>query len=175
MFKRIKEDIVAAKKNDPAAPSKFIIFLTYPGVKALRRHRRANFFYRHKLHFIAYFIAARTRKKTGIEIHPAAKIGRRVFIDHGMGTVIGATAIIGDDCIIFHGVTLGSNTFENVDRHPKIGSNVIIYPNSTLVGPIKIGANSIVGANSLVLKDFGKNLVIGGAPAKILKENHTSR
>jgi serine O-acetyltransferase len=165
MLKCTKEDVFAAKKFDPAAPSCLMVFLTYPGVIALRRHRRA-----HKLWLKGYknwarWIASVTRKRTGIDIHPAAKIGHGVFIDHGMGLVIGETASVGDNCVLYHGVTLGANTFEKVDRHPKIGNNVIIYANATLIGPIHIGDHSIVGAGAVVLKDAKAHSRLIGVPA----------
>jgi serine O-acetyltransferase len=164
MFKCFK-DIKTAKKYDPSAPSCLMIYLTYPGVIALRRHRFAHFLYTHNLKNIARFISYKTRKKTGIDIHPAAKIGAGVFIDHGMGLVIGETAVVSDDCILYHGVTLGANTFEKVDRHPKLGKGVIVYANATIIGPITIGDHSIVGANAVVLKNAPAHSRLKGVPA----------
>lgn len=154
MFKRIKEDINAAINNDPAAPrSKFAIYFTYPGVIALRKYRKAHAYYKRGFKTIAAFISFKARKRTGIEIHPAAQIGRRVFIDHGMGIVIGETSIIGDDVVVYHGVTLGTNSKDKIDRHPRIGNRVTLYANATLIGRITIGDDSIIGANVILSKD----------------------
>lgn len=161
-----KEDILAVRRNDPAAPNDFMIARTYPGVIALRRHRRAHKWWNKGFKNIARYISYNTRKKTGIDIHPAAVIGKGVFIDHGMGVVIGETAKIGDYCIIFHQVTLGSNTFDKVDRHPKIGSNVIIYTGAKVIGPITIGDNSIISAGAVVVKSAPENSLLIGVPAK---------
>jgi serine O-acetyltransferase len=165
IFRCTVEDVRAAKKFDPAAPSCFMIYFTYPGVIALRRHRRAHKLYLKGYKNLARFIAYRTRKITGIDIHPAAKIGKSVFIDHGMGLVIGETAEVGDYTVLYHGVTLGANTFEKVDRHPKIGKHVIIYANATIIGPIKIGDHSIVAANAVVVKDAPNYSKLIGVPA----------
>ena len=126
MGKRLKEDIAAFRERDPAARSDAEIYFCYSGLKAIRSHRVANFFYRHNHKFIARAISQRARHKTGVEIHPAAKIGRRLVIDHGMGVVIGETAEIGDDCLIYHGVTLGGTGKETGKRHPTLGNNVVI-------------------------------------------------
>lgn len=165
MFKCSLEDVRAAKKFDPAAPSCLMIYLTYPGVIALRRHRFAHKLFIKGFKNLARYHAYRTRKKTGIDIHPGAKIGHGVFIDHGMGLVIGETAVIGDNCVLYHGVTLGANTFEKVDRHPKLGNHVIVYANATLIGPIHIGDHSIVAANAVVVKDAPPYSKLIGVPA----------
>jgi len=165
MFKCTRGDVGAAKKFDPAAPCKLMIFFTYPGVIALRRHRVAHKLYIKGFKNIARFISFGTRRKTGIDIHPAAQIGRCVFIDHGMGLVIGETAVVGDHCVLYHGVTLGANTFEKVDRHPKLGNGVIVYAGAKIIGPIHIGDHSIVGANSVVVKDAPANSKLKGVPA----------
>lgn len=168
MFKKFcREDCKKARMIDPAAPSLWVIYFTYPGVIALRRHRRAHKWWNRGFKNYARLISYKTRKKTGIDIHPAAKIGRRVFIDHGMGVVIGETAVVGDDCIIYQGVTLGANTFEKVDRHPKIGNNCILYTNAVILGNINIGANSIVAAQSVVTKSCPENSILKGVPAVI--------
>lgn len=164
-FKCTKEDVLAAKRYDPAAPCCLMIWLTYPGVKALRRHRRAHKHWLKGRKNIARFISYKTRKKTGIDIHPGATIGHGVFIDHGMGLVIGETAVIGDRCVLYHGVTLGGNTFEKIDRHPKLGNDVIVYARATIIGPVHIGDNSIVAASALVTKDAPKNSLLKGLPA----------
>jgi serine O-acetyltransferase len=165
LFKCTIEDVQAAKKYDPAAPSCLMIYLTYPGVIALRRHRRAHKLFNKGFKNIARLISYRTRKITGIDIHPAAKIGHGVFIDHGMGLVIGETAVVGDGCVLYHGVTLGANTFEKIDRHPKLGKNVIVYAGATLIGPIHIGDDSIVAAGAVVLKDAPPRSKLIGVPA----------
>jgi len=159
------EDVRAVKKFDPAASNCFMIYFTYPGVIALRRHRRAHKLWNKGFLNLARIISYRTRRITGIDIHPAAQIGHGVFIDHGMGTVIGETAVIGDNCVLYHGVTLGANTFEKVDRHPKLGNNVIVYANATLIGPIHIGDHSIVAAGAVVVKDAPPYSKLIGIPA----------
>lgn len=164
-FKCTVKDVNSAKKYDPAAPGCLMLFFTYPGVIALRRHRIAHFFWKKNLKTLARIISYRTRRKTGIDIHPGAQIGKGVFIDHGMGVVIGETAVVGDKCVIYHGVTLGANTFEKVDRHPKIGNDVIIYANATIIGPIHIGDNSIVAAHAVVVKDAPPHSKLLGIPA----------
>lgn len=165
MMKCTIEDVQAVKKFDPAAPSCVMIYLTYPGVIALRRHRRAHRLWVKGYKNLARWMSYRTRKITGIDIHPAAKIGHGVFIDHGMGTVIGETAVIGDHCVLYHGVTLGANTFEKVDRHPKLGNHVIVYANATLLGPIHIGDHSVVAAGAIVVKDAPPYSKLIGVPA----------
>jgi len=165
MMKCTIEDVQAVKKFDPAAPSCVMIYLTYPGVIALRRHRRAHRLWVKGYKNLARWMSYRTRKITGIDIHPAAKIGHGVFIDHGMGTVIGETAVIGDHCVLYHGVTLGANTFEKVDRHPKLGNHVIVYANATLLGPIHIGDHSVVAAGAVVVKDAPPYSKLIGVPA----------
>lgn len=165
MFKCTIEDVRAAKLYDPAAPSCLMIYFTYPGVIALRRHRRAHKLYNKGFKNLARWMSYRTRRITGIDIHPGAKIGKRVFIDHGMGIVIGETAVIGDDCVLYHGVTLGANTFEKVDRHPKLGNHVIVYADATIIGPVYIGDYSVVAAKALVLKDAPPYSKLKGIPA----------
>jgi len=165
IFKCTIEDVRTAKKFDPAAPSCLMIYLTYPGVIALRRHRREHKLYLKGFKNLARYLAFRTRKKTGIEIHPAAKIGRGVFIDHGMGIVIGETAEVGDYSILYHGVTLGANTFDKVDRHPKLGKHVIVYAGAKIIGPIHIGDHSVIAANAVVLKDAPPYSKLIGVPA----------
>src|SRR5690606_18342289 len=141
-------DIAAIKERDPAMRSTLQILLFYPGLRAVIRHRRAHWFYKHKMYFIAEFISKRTRKLTGIEIHPAAKIGRRLVIDHGMGVVIGETTEIGDNCTIYQGVTLGGTGKDTGKRHPTIGNNVLIGSGAKILGPFKVGDNSRIAANA---------------------------
>lgn len=158
-------DVRSAKKYDPAAPNCFMIYFTYPGVIALRRHRRAHKLWNKGFYNLARFISYRTRRITGIDIHPGAKIGKGVFIDHGMGLVIGETSVIGDYCVLYHGVTLGANTFDKVDRHPKLGKHVIVFAGAKIIGPIHIGDHSIIAANAVVVKDAPENSKLIGIPA----------
>lgn len=154
--------IRAYKKYDPAAKSLLEIALLYPGPKAIFFYRIAHFFYRLKLFFLARLISELARFLTGIEIHPGAKIGRRLVIDHGMGIVIGETAEIGDDCIIFHGVTLGGKDFKAQKRHPTLGDRVLVGAHSILLGPIQIGSDSQIGAGSIVTKDIPSHSMVTG-------------
>ena len=153
---------MAYKNYDPAAKSVLEIALLYPGPKALLLHRIAHFFYAFNLFFIARFFSEMARWITGIEIHPGAKLGKRLVIDHGMGIVIGETAEVGNDCIIFHGVTLGGIKFDPVKRHPTIGNHVLIGAGAKILGPIHIGNNVKISANALVKKDVSDNEVIVG-------------
>jgi serine O-acetyltransferase len=154
-------ELVNAYKNyDPAAKSSIEILLLYPGPRAIFFHRIGNFFYRLKLYFLARFVSEIARSSTGIEIHPGATIGRRLVIDHGMGCVIGETAVVGDDCIIFHGVTLGGLKFSAEKRHPTIGNHVLIGAGAKILGPINIGDNSRIGANCVVIKDVAASATI---------------
>ena len=155
---------------DPAAHSKWEVFWLYPHIKAIGIHRIAHWFYKCHLFFLARLISQIARFFTGIEIHPGAKIGRRLFIDHGMGIVIGETATIGNDCTIYHGVTLGGTGKDKKKRHPDLGDNVLVGCGAKILGPIKIGDNVKIGANSVVLKDVLENTTIVGIPGKeILK------
>ncbi|MFN3455828.1 MAG: serine O-acetyltransferase [Pseudobdellovibrio sp.] len=154
------EFLKAYKNYDPAAKSLLEILLLYPGPRAIFFHRIAHAFYNARLFFIARLVADISRTVTGIEIHPGAKLGRRLVIDHGVGCVIGETAVIGDDCIIFHGVTLGGMKFEPVKRHPTIGNRVLIGTGAKVLGPINIGDDSKIGANAVVIKDVPVKSVI---------------
>ena len=154
------ELLKAYKNYDPAAKSYAEIFFLYPGPRALFFHRIAHFLYSIGLYFIARLVADISRTITGIEIHPGAKIGQRLVIDHGVGCVIGETSIIGDDCIIFHGVTLGGLKFDPVKRHPTVGNHVLIGAGAKVLGPITIGNNSRIGANAVVIKDVPEGAVI---------------
>ncbi|NLH01915.1 MAG: serine O-acetyltransferase [Clostridiales bacterium] len=169
MFKDLRETIAAYKARDPAARSSIEVFLLYPGIKATISHKRANFFYRHNMKFIARWISQRSRKKTGIEIHPGAKIGKRLVIDHGMGIVIGETAEIGDDVLIYQGVTLGGTGKDTGKRHPTIGNNVLIGAGAKILGPFKVGDNSRIAANAVVLKEVPPNSTAVGVPARIVR------
>lgn len=161
----------AYKSYDPAAKSYAEILFLYPGPKAVFWHRLANFFYRHRAFFLARLMSEVGRFLTGIEIHPGATLGRRLVIDHGMGVVIGETAVIGDDCIIFHGVTLGGTRFDPVKRHPTIGNKVMIGAGAKILGPVTIGDNVMVGANTMITKDIPPNVTVIGNPAQILQRD----
>lgn len=165
MFRNIKSDINSVLKNDPAARSKLEVFLLYPSIHVLIFYRVANKFYKRKLFFMARLISQLARFLTGIEIHPGATIGKGLFIDHGMGVVIGETAEVGDNVVIYHGVTLGGTGKDKGKRHPTIEDNVIIGCGAKVLGPIRIGANSKIGANAVVLKDMEENSTIVGIPA----------
>lgn len=156
------------KAYDPAAKSLIEIALLYPGPKVLLCHRIAHFFYKRHFYFLARLFCEIGRFLTGIEIHPGATIGKRLVIDHGMGVVIGETAIVGDDCIIFHGVTLGGIKFDPIKRHPTIGNRVLIGTGAKLLGPLTVGDGASIGANSIVVKDVpaGATLV---SPLAVVK------
>lgn len=166
MFKNLKYDLNKVMENDPAARSKIEVFLLYPTIHALIAYRIAHYFYIKKLFFLARLISQISRFFTGIEIHPGAKIGRGLVIDHGMGVVIGETAEIGDDVLLYHGVTLGGTGKDKGKRHPTLGNNVVIGAGAKVLGPIYIGSNSKVGANSVVLKDVPEGATAVGIPAK---------
>ncbi|WP_146550533.1 serine O-acetyltransferase [Rummeliibacillus suwonensis] len=168
MFKRIKEDIATIFENDPAARSTLEVVLTYSGLHAIWSHRIAHAFYKHKLYFIARVISQTSRFFTGIEIHPGAKIGRRFFIDHGMGIVIGETCEIGDDCTLYQGVTLGGTGKEKGKRHPTLEDNVLVATGAKVLGSITIGENSKIGAGSVVLKPVPANATVVGIPGKVV-------
>ncbi len=163
--------IKAYKRSDPAARNGFEIILLYPGVRAIFFHRIAHFLYYYKIPFLPRFIAEISRWLSGIEIHPGAVIGKSVVIDHGMGTVIGETAVVGDDVLIFHGVTLGATHFKQGKRHPTVESGVILGAGSKILGDIVIGKNARVGANSVVLVSVAQDTHVAGIPAKIINKN----
>lgn len=163
-IKNLYYDAKNIQQKDPAARNIFEVILLYPGFHALFSHRIAHFFYNIKLFFIARLISQLTRFFTGIEIHPGATIGKRLMIDHGMGIVIGETAVIGNDCVIYHQVTLGGTGKEKIKRHPTIGNNVLIGAGAKLLGPINIGDNVKIGAGSVVLKSVEKNSTVVGVP-----------
>lgn len=169
MFNDLRETIDAYLARDPAARSRFEVFLLYPGVKATMSHRRAHWCYEHNLKLVGRAISQISRHRTGIEIHPGAKIGKRLVIDHGMGIVIGETAEIGDDCLIYHGVTLGGTGKESGKRHPTIGNNVLIGTGAKVLGPFTVGDNSRIAANSVVLKEIPPDSTAVGVPARIVR------
>jgi len=159
----------AYQRRDPAARSKLEIFLLYPGVHAVLYHRVAHWCYRHHLKFLGRCVSQWSRFWTGIEIHPGAKIGRRLVIDHGMGIVIGETAEIGDDCLIYHGVTLGGTGKDQGKRHPTIGNNVLISTGAKVLGPFKVGDNARIAANAVVLSEVPENATAVGIPAQVVR------
>lgn len=169
MFSRLKEDINAFRERDPAARSSLEIFFLYPGFRAIRMHRKANWFYRHNMKFIARYISQRAVRKTGIEIHPGAKLGRRLVIDHGTGVVIGETAEIGDDVLIYQGVTLGGTGKEQGKRHPTIGNRVMISSGAKVLGPFKVGDNSRIASGAVVLEEVPPDSTVVGVPARVVK------
>lgn len=166
LFNNIKKDINFIMDNDPAARSKIEVFLLYPTIHSLIAYRVAHYMYTKKLFFLARFISQLSRFFTGIEIHPGATIGRGLVIDHGMGVVIGETAEIGDDVLLYHGVTLGGTGKDKGKRHPTLGNNVVIGAGAKVLGPIYIGNNAKIGANSVVLKDVPEGATAVGIPAK---------
>ncbi|MEO1767605.1 serine O-acetyltransferase [Thiobacter aerophilum] len=168
MFKHLREDIAVVFERDPAARSTWEILTTYPGVHALLIHRLAHRLWHLGLKWLARFISHLSRWLTGVEIHPAAVIGRRVFIDHGMGVVIGETAEIGDDCTLYHGVTLGGTTWKKGKRHPTLGKGVVIGAGAKVLGPILIGDGAKIGSNAVVVKDVPAGATAVGIPARIL-------
>ena len=167
---RLFETIRAYQKNDPAARSGLEVFLLYNGLHAQISYRFSHWFYRHKLPFLARWISQASKHRTGIEIHPAATIGRRLVIDHGTGIVIGATAEIGDDCLLYQGVTLGGTGHAHGKRHPTLGNNVMVGCGAKVLGPIRIGDNSKIAANSVVLRDVPPDCTVVGIPGHIVRQ-----
>lgn len=171
IFKRMKEDMDVVFEQDPAARTYFEIFLTYSGIHAVWFHRIAHFFFNKKLFFIARAVSQVSRFITGIEIHPGATIGRRLFIDHGMGVVIGETCEIGDNVTIFQGVTLGGTGNEKGKRHPTVKDNALIATGAKVLGSITIGESSKIGGGSVVLKDVPDFSTVVGIPGRVVKQN----
>jgi serine O-acetyltransferase len=169
MFMKIKDDLAAAQERDPAATSTLEVILTYAGFHALLAYRIAHRLHKWGVPFIPRAISQIARWLTGIEIHPAAKIGKGFFIDHGMGVVIGETAEIGDDVTLYQGVTLGGTGFATGKRHPTLGNHVVVGAGAKILGGIKIGDNVKIGANSVVLKSVPANSTVIGVPARIIK------
>ena len=172
MFRTLKEDIAIVKQKDPAARSTLEILLTYSGLKAVRSYRRAHWFYEHGFFTIARIISQRARHRTGIEIHPGAKIGKGLFIDHGMGVVIGETTEIGENCLLYQGVTLGGTGKETGKRHPTIGDNVMISAGAKIIGSFTVGENSKIGAGSVVLEEVPPNCTVVGVPGRVVKRDN---
>jgi serine O-acetyltransferase len=168
MFETLRRDIQAARERDPAARSTLEILFCYPGIHALSHHRIAHWFWRRGLLFIGRFISHLSRFVTGIEIHPAARLGPGLFIDHGMGVVIGETTEVGENVTIYQGVTLGGTSLERKKRHPTIGNNVIIGAGTKILGPFSIGDNSKIGSGSVVVKEIPPNSVVVGVPGRVI-------
>lgn len=171
MFKRIRSDIQAVFDNDPAARNWFEVIFTYSGLHAIWSHRISHFFYRHRWYTTARIISQVSRFFTGIEIHPGARIGNRLFIDHGMGVVIGETCEIGDDVVIYQGVTLGGSGKEKGKRHPTVGNNVVIGSGAKVLGSFKIGDQANIGANSVVLKEVPAGSTVVGIPGRVVRQH----
>ncbi len=171
MFERIREDIAVIRERDPAARSNLEVMLLYNGFKAVRAHRKANWFYRHNMKFLARWISQRCVRRTNIEIHPAAQLGRRVFIDHGTGVVIGETAVVGDDCTIYQGVTLGGTGKDKGKRHPTLGRGVMVGSGAKVLGPLNIGDNVRIAAGAVVLSDIPDGCTAVGVPARVVRRN----
>ena len=166
------QEMTNIMQRDPAARKYFEVMVLYPGLHAIVSHRYAHFLYKHKMFFIARFISQISRMLTGIEIHPGAKIGKGLFIDHGMGIVIGETAEIGDNCTIYQNVTLGGTGKDKGKRHPTIGNNVLIGSGAKVLGPFTVGNNSKIAANAVVLSEVPENSTCVGVPARIVRINN---
>ena len=170
MFKNIREDIASVFARDPAARTTFEVLTCYPGLHARIFHRLSNTLWHAGLKWMARFVSHCARWMTGIEIHPGATIGRRFFIDHGMGVVIGETAEIGDDVTLYHGVTLGGTSWKEGKRHPTLGNGVVVGAGAKILGPIHVGDNAKIGSNAVVVKDVPAGATAAGIPARILDD-----
>jgi serine O-acetyltransferase len=173
MFNHLREDISVVFERDPAARTHWEVITTYPGVHALIFHRFSHWVWQHRFYWVARFSSHIARWLTGIEIHPGAVIGHRVFIDHGMGVVIGETAVIGDDCTLYHGVTLGGTSWNKGKRHPTLEKGVVIGAGAKVLGPITVGIGAKIGSNAVVVKDVPDGATAVGIPARILDEGKT--
>lgn len=169
MFSRLREDIACVFQRDPAARSTWEVLTCYPGFHALTLHRFSHWLWIHGLRWLARAQSHFTRWLTGIEIHPGATIGRRVFIDHGMGVVIGETAVIGDDCTLYHGVTLGGTSWNKGKRHPTLERGVVIGAGAKVLGPLTVGEGAKIGSNAVVVRDVPPNATAVGIPARIVE------
>ncbi len=174
MFEQIREDINCVFERDPAARSVLEVIVSYPGFHALRIHRLAHRLWRARLRLPARMLSALGRWLTGIEIHPAAVIGRRFFIDHGMGVVIGETTRIGDDCTLYHGVTLGGTSWEKGKRHPTLEDDVVVGAGAKVLGPVTVGRGARIGSNAVVVKDVPEGATVVGIPGHIVSRRHLS-
>lgn len=173
MLNRIKEEINCVFDRDPAAQTVFEVITTYPGFHAMMIHRLANLCWKKNFRWLGRFISHIGRWLTGIEIHPGAAIGRRFFIDHGMGVVIGETAIIGDDCTLYHGVTLGGTSWDKGKRHPTLHNGVVVGAGAKVLGPIEIGEGARIGSNSVVVKPVSAGATVVGIPGRIVDRNNS--
>ncbi|QVL48071.1 MAG: serine O-acetyltransferase [Thiocapsa sp.] len=169
MFERLKEDIACVFERDPAARTAFEVFTTYPGLHAVLAHRLTHRLWKRNLKWLARVLSNLARLFTGIEIHPGAVIGRRFFIDHGMGVVIGETAVIGDDCTLYHGVTLGGTTWQKGKRHPTLGRDVVVGAGAKVLGPLLIGDGVRIGSNAVVVKSVPAGATVVGVPGRIIE------
>ncbi len=170
MFKRFAEDVKCIFERDPAARHTFEVLTAYPGLHAVLMHRITHTLWRWRLKWLARVLSGLSRWLTGIEIHPGAVIGRRFFIDHGMGVVIGETTVIGDDCTIYHGVTLGGTSWQKGKRHPTLGNNVVVGAGAKVLGPIDIGDGARIGSNAVVVKSVPELTTVVGVPGRIVKQ-----
>ena len=171
MFKTLKADLESYLEKDPAARNRLEVFFLYSGYKAVRKYRRAHWFYQHNMKSIARYLSQRARTKTGIEIHPAAQIGRGLVIDHGMGVFIGETTIIGDNCVLYQNVTLGGTGKETGKRHPTLGDNVLVGAGAKVLGPFTVGDNARIAAGAVVLSEIPPNSTAVGVPARVVRIN----
>ena len=169
IFKGLLDDARSIRDRDPAARTTLEVVLLYQGFHALFYHRQAHWLYQHKHFFLARALSQFARHMTGIEIHPGAKIGKRLFIDHGMGIVIGETAEIGDDCLIYHGVTLGGTGKDIGKRHPTLGNNVMVGSGAKVLGPFRVGDNARIAANAVVLREVPEGATVVGVPGRIVR------
>lgn len=174
VFSTVKEDIRTVFERDPAARTLMEVVFCYPGLHALLMHRQAHYLWRHRLRFLARLLSHLNRCITGIEIHPGARIGRRLFIDHGMGVVIGETTEIGDDVLMYQGVVLGGTSLEKTKRHPTIGNSVVIGAAAILLGPIEVGEGARVGANSVVINSVPPGSTVVGIPGRVVGDKRIS-
>lgn len=171
MFSQLREDIGCVLARDPAARSRFEVLTTYPGLHALMAHRLAHRLWRADWFWLARMLSFLSRWLTGVEIHPGAQIGRRFFIDHGMGVVIGETAVIGDDCTLYHGVTLGGTSWQKGKRHPTLAGNVVVGAGAKVLGPIEIGAGARIGSNAVVVKPVPAGATVVGVPGRLIQRD----
>lgn len=175
MWTQLREDVASIFARDPAARNTFEVLTTYPGVHALIAYRLTHGLWRRDFKWLARFISSITRWFTGVEIHPGATIGKRLFIDHGMGVVIGETAEIGDDCTLYHGVTLGGTTWQKGKRHPTLGNNVIVGAGAKVLGPITIHDGARIGSNAVVVKDVSAHTTVVGVPGRVMRPVQTDQ
>lgn len=174
MFERLKEDIACVFERDPAARNAFEVLTAYPGLHALIIHRGAHWLWQARCYWLGRMVSHLGRWLTGIEIHPGATIGRRFFIDHGMGVVIGETATIGNDCTLYHGVTLGGTTWNKGKRHPTLADNVVVGAGAKVLGPITVASGARIGSNAVVVKDVPENATVVGVPGNVITKKDSS-